>query len=88
MAGIENLKVAVQELSEVVKDLKLIFEDGLTASDGFKIPGLLKDLFDVYSAARKAKEAGEISDLDFEEIRVLIEGSVTTLSDLAKSVVY
>lgn len=85
MAGIEKTKEALADLGAVAADLKAISADGLTAGDLLKVPGLAKDLIDLYNDAKAAKDNGEISDLDWTEITELYTQAAAQVGDLLKS---
>jgi len=84
MAGIEHTKAALADVRKTAADLREVAKDGLTAGDLLKVPELVKDGISMFNDAKAAKDAGEISDLDWEEITVLWTDVTAIISDLLK----
>jgi hypothetical protein len=82
MAGIENLKASIESAKELSVAVKKIAADGIGFSDIPEVPGLIAAASDLFAAAKAAKEAGEMADLDGAEIKELLFALIDLGSDV------
>lgn len=79
MAGIEHTKAALVELKDLVLEIKAIAPGGFEwLKDGTAAIRAGKDGFDLFMEVLAAKDAGEITDIDFAEAKELF-GDLTAM---------
>lgn len=82
MAGIENLKGAIEKSKELSKSIAKVAEGGLEVKDLFDAPKIVGEGAAVFSYVKSAKEAGELADLDGAEIKELLFALIDMGSDV------
>lgn len=72
MAGIEKIRASVTDLKALAETGAQIAEGGLTAGDVFSLPKLYSECNQLFTDLKAAKDAGEVQDLDADEVRQLL----------------